>query len=648
MQGAALTPLRLGNLELRNRIVRAAHGVLLPWSDDGGDQIDYHVARAKGGVAMAIMGIGGVHASNPTAVPTHDDRVIPGLRSIANAVHEHGMHIAVQIWHGGAIKPNMLGGAPWSPSGVPGVTTGVIPVTMTKPMIDEMVRSFAAAARRVREAGADGVEIHGANGYLVTQFLSRATNFRTDEYGGSLENRARFASEILDAVRAEVGDDFVVGLRLSSNEYVEEGITPDEAAQIAQLLESKIDYLNVSLGGYWRPELIIGSMDQPMGYQLDQSRIVTKAVSVPTIVTGRIMTMDEANRIVESGDADLVSMVRGLIADPEIVKKSVEDRTEQIRPCIGMLSCVGSTLTGTFACAVNPSAGHERERPPLETVPTDDPRKVLVVGGGPAGMEAARSAAGRGHEVVLYELRRELGGQANLAAAAPLRDDYKAITMWQADELDRLGVKVRVNTPVDPDVVAAERPDVLVLATGSEPNSQGVQLARPATPLPGFQLAHLHSGRDLFEPARRIEAGERALVFDDTGEYEALAVADELVRRGVEVIFVTQFETFGDRLLARTNTVGGTLRRLTEAGVRLVPRSHLREVREGEVVVRSGDVDRTVAADTVFFVGLSEPNRDLLDYLDDFTGEVHVVGDAAGFHTLMKAIHDGDSVGRTI
>ena len=648
MKGAAFEPLRVGQMTLRNRIVRTAHGVLLPWSDDGGGQIDYHVARAKGGTAMAVIGIGGVHPTNPTVIPTHEDRVVPGLRSIANAVHEHGMFLVQQIWHGGAVKPNAMGGSPWSPSGVPNQTTGVIPVAMTKPMIDEMVAAFASAARRVRESGADGVEIHGANGYLITQFLSRASNFRQDEYGGTPENRIRFVNEILDAVRAQVGHDFTVGLRLTSNEFVEEGLTPEETATIGHALEHKIDYLNVSMGGYWRPDVISAPMDMPMGYQLDTNQIVTKAVSVPTIVTGRIMTMDEANRIVGSGISDLVSMVRGQIADPEIVKKSAEDRTEQIRPCIGTLACVGTTLTGYFGCAVNPSAGHESERPPAETVPTATPRKVLVVGGGPAGMEAARTAALRGHDVSLYELRKEMGGQANVASRAPFRSDFKAITMWQADELTRIGVRVRLNSPVDPDVVSAELPDVLVVATGSEPNSRGVQLARPATPLPGFGLEHVYNSRDLFGYGRAVVPGAKALVFDDAGEYEALAVADELVSRGVDVVFATQFDGMGERIHARNNTIAPTLRRLRAPKVQLVPRAHVREIRTGEVVLRSGDEDFSIVVDSVFFVGLTEPNRDLLEYLDDFGGEVHTVGDAAGQHTLLRAIHDGDAVGRAI
>jgi 2,4-dienoyl-CoA reductase-like NADH-dependent reductase (Old Yellow Enzyme family) len=637
-------------MRLRNRIVRTAHGVHLPWSDDGGGQIDYHVARARGGVAMAIMGIGGVHPTNPTVVPTHEDRVIPGLQAITGAAHEHGMKMLVQIWHGGRIKPNALGGSPWSCSAIPSPTTGIVPIAMTKSMIDEMVEHFAKAAGRVKAGGADGVEIHGANGYLITQFLSRATNIREDEYGGPLENRVRFLSEILDAVRAEVGTDFVIGLRLSSEEFAENGLNPPETAEIAKAIEPKIDFLDVSTGSYFRPDYITGNFEQPMAYQVGYSEVVTRAVSVPTIITGRVMTMDVANSIVESGAADMVSMVRGLIADPAIVVKSQQDRTEQIRPCIGMLVCVSSTLSGSFACAVNPSAGHEAERPELGGPDTRVavPRRILVAGGGPAGMEAARSAALRGHEVTLFELRKQLGGQINIAARSPLRADIASITSWQADEMARLGVKVVLNQAVDPDVVLDLDPDVLIMATGSEPRRDGTQLARPAIPLIGANLPHVYSSWDLFGHGRTPTIGERALVYDDMGEYDALAVADELVARGVEVTFATGFDSFGERIAVRASTAAPILRRLAKGPVKLLIRSVLKEVRLGEVLLDVGDEPQTVAADSVFLVGVNAPNRELADYLGDFRGEVHTVGDAAGFHSLVRAIHDGDAVGRKV
>ena len=650
MKGPAFEPLLVGQMTLRNRVVRTAHGVKLPWGDDGGGQIAYHAARARGGAAMAIIGIGGVHPTNPTVIPTHEDRVIPGLRAITDAVHGYGMKLINQIWHGGSEKVNELGGPPWSSSAVPGRTTGVVPVPMTKAMIDEMVEHFAKAAQRAKAGGADGVEIHGGNGYLVNQFLSRAQNLREDEYGGSFENRLRFTNEILDAVRVVVGPDFTIGLRLTSEEFVEDGLTPPETAQIAVALQDKIDYLNVSYGSFFRSDAIVGPSDYPLGYQLKSSEVVTRAVSVPTIVTGRITTMDLANHIVGSGISDMVSMVRGLIADPEIVNKSREDRTEQIRPCIGAVMCNGSTLSGSFACAVNPSAGHELERPLLGEADTRAavPRRVLVAGGGPAGMECARSAALRGHDVILYELRKHLGGQINLAAKAPGKADFGAITRWQADELARLGVKVVLDHAVDPDVVAAVDPDVLVLATGSEPRDDGIQLARPATALPGIGLRHVYSSWDLFGAGRTPVPGERALVYDDTGEYEPLAVADELAARGVAVTYLTGFDSFGERILGKHNTLAHVLRRLVEGGVELVTRSCLLEIAPGLVRARVGDAERVFEADSVFFVGINAPNRELADYLDGFRGEVHMVGDAAGFHTLVHATHDGDALGRAI
>ncbi len=643
----ALSPLTVGSMELRNRIVRAAHGVLLPWADDGGGHVAYHVARAKGGVAMSIMGIGGVHPTNPTAIPTHEDRVVAGLGAVAQAAHEHGMKLLCQIWHGGAVKPNMLGGAPWSASEVVNTARGVVPVSMSHGMIDEMVGSFAAAARRVKEAGLDGVEIHGANGYLINQFLSPATNLRTDEYGGSFENRARFLDRILDEVRAEVGEDFVVGLRLTSDEFVEGGLRPDLTASIAASVESKIDYLNVSLGGYWRPEEITGPTDRPLGYQLEPSSVVTRAVEVPTMVTGRIMSLDVAEHVVESGVADMVSMVRGLIADPEIVTKTAAGRVAEIRPCIGMLECVSSTLSGTFSCGVNPQAGHEHVLPDLAQVRASQPRKVLVVGGGPGGMEAARTAALRGHQVSLYEIQRTLGGQLKIASRAPYRADYAAITGWQEDELRRLGVKIVLGTGVDPDVVAAEAPDVLVLATGSEPRTDGTQLMRPVTPFEGARLPHVHTGWDLFAD-RPLDPGAHAVVFDDAGLYDALAVADELVRRGVEVTLVMPQDAPAERIAVRSSVVAPTLERLAQAGVTVLSRHVLLGTRPGVVELTCAGVVREVPADSLFVVGHQVPNRELLDYLEDYTGEIHTIGDAGGFHTLSQAIHDGDAVGRRI
>ena len=277
--GKAYEPIRIGNVELRNRIVRTAHGVPLPWVDQGDQQIAYHGARAQGGAALSILGIAGVHPTCPTNVPILTDGVIPGYQKLVGEMHRLGMKVFQQLWHGGAIKPNALGGAPWSAGTVPTPALGVIPQPMTKGMIDEMVAAFAAGARRVKEGGLDGVQIHAAHGYLITQFLSPATNDRTDDYGGSFDNRLRFLREIVTAVRDEVGPDFVVGVRLSSEELVEHGLDIEQTRRIATEIEPLVEFLDVSYAGYYRPELIVATQEYPLGYELDSAAQITKALS---------------------------------------------------------------------------------------------------------------------------------------------------------------------------------------------------------------------------------------------------------------------------------------------------------------------------------------------------------------------------------
>ena len=405
---------------------------------------------------------------------------------------------------------------------------------MTKAMIDDTVAAFAAAAKRCQAGGLDGVELHGAHGYLIAQFLSPATNLRDDDYGGSTENRSRFLVEILQAIRAEVGPDFPVGVRLSGTDFIEGGIDPVEAAAIARLVEPLIDFLDVSMSSYWRFHKFLSTMDDPLGYEIPTSEQVTKAVAVPTIVTGRIMTLDHASHLVDSGVADMVSMVRAMIADPHLVVKARSGREHEIRPCIGSsMGCVAQLMTtGRLQCVVNVAAGKETTVPFETPAPADTLKKVLVIGGGPAGLEAARTAALRGHEVHLYELTNQLGGQVRIAASAPHRSDLEAITRWLADEVQRLGVHVHLRTPVDPDVVREAAPDEVVVATGSTPRRDGFQLSTPSIPVPGAQLPHVFTSWDVLGFGGRATIGSTAVVYDDTGTFEAISTADVLVAAG--------------------------------------------------------------------------------------------------------------------
>ena len=319
--------------------------------------------------------------------------MLPFYAELADRLHAHGTKVFQQLWHGGAAYGRP--GQPISASAVPAPSIDRIPRPMTGAMIDDVVAAFAVAARRCRDGGLDGVELHGAHGYLIGQFLSPATNLRDDGYGGSTEGRTRFLVEILEAIRSEVGPDFPVGVRLSGTDFIEGGIDPAEAAAIARTIEPLIDFLDVSMSSYWRFHKFLSTLDDPLGYEIETSEQVTKAVGVPTIVTGRILALDHADHLIGSGVADMVSMVRAMVADPHLVAKARAGREDEIRPCIGTsMGCVAQLMTtGRLQCVVNVAAGREATVPFETPAPAEVFKRVIVVGGGPAGMEAARTAA---------------------------------------------------------------------------------------------------------------------------------------------------------------------------------------------------------------------------------------------------------------
>jgi len=642
-------PIDVGPITIPNRIVRTAHGTMLT----GERLIAYHEARAAGGVGMSTLEATGVHANAPSVTPLYSDDVIPIYRELMARIRPHGMKMFQQIYHPGSATRPKKAATQVSSSAIPNPMVGGIPVEMDHSMIAEMVDAFAAATRRCREGGLDGVDLHASSGYLIEQFLSPANNVRTDEYGGSLENRMRFLMEILQAIREEVGEDYCVGIRLPNEEYIPGGMTPQDVAEVAKLVEPYVDYVSLHMGSYWRFHKLLSPMDDPLGSEMPVNEVITQVVEKPTIVVGRIMTLDHAEHIVSSGGADMVSMVRALIADPSLVNKARDGEEHLIRPCIGSnFGCVGNLMsTGTLSCVVNVAAAEETTVS-FEPSPAEVHKRVLVAGGGPGGLEAARTAALRGHEVHLYEATRRLGGQVAIAASAPHRSDVGAITEWLTSEIERLGVTIRLASMVEPDLVAELSPDEVIIATGSSPRRDGFQLATPIAPVPGFDLPHVFTSWDVFGFGGRARLEDPAVVFDDTGTFEAISVADALLAAGLKVTMVARSQAIGENLPYPPATVGAARERLMSGDFDFIGGHYLQGITPDEVVIGVPFTERVraVPARTVVIVTYNHPNREPAEYLGYEPGpwNVHLVGDVTGTNGIRPAIHQAAAVARAI
>ena len=640
-------PIRVGPVEIPNRIVRSAHGTALV--DD--DLIAYHEARARGGVGMSTLEATGVHRSAPSRLPLYSDDIIPFYERLSGRMRPHGMKLFQQLWHSGAAT-NVPGQPAWSVSAVPNPLFNITPVAMTQAMIDEVVDAHAQAARRVRDGGLDGVDIHASSGYLIHEFLSPALNRRDDGYGGSFANRMRFLLEIIAAIRAEVGHDIAVGIRLPNEDYVPGGLTAADNARIAAAVDPLVDYVSLHMGTYWRFHKLIGPSDEPLGLEMPANAEITPVVTKPTIVVGRIMTLDHASAIVANGEGDMVSMVRALIADPELVNKARRLEEHRIRPCIGTnMGCVGQLMSrGVLSCVVNVAAAAENRLSFDVEDKAPAPKRILVVGGGPAGLEAARTLALRGHHVELHEANRRTGGQVALAALGPKRADVGQIVRWLADEIETLGVHVHLNSFVDAEMIARIAPDEVVIATGAMPRSDGFQLSTPAVPIPGHDLPHVHNVWELLGVGRRVDIDGPVLIYDDSGTFEAISAADILLEQGAEVVMVSRFDQPGATIPFPIVTVGAARERLMSGKFDFIGGHYLRGIGPdtAEIGVLFTPRSRTVACRTVVLAGVNEPNRALAEELEGQGVRVHLAGDVLGRNSIMAAIHSAAAIGRAI
>lgn len=656
MTARVLSPITIGSVTIRNRVVRTAHGTRLAYHSFD-DLFEFHASRARGGVGLTILELMSVHRTSPNSLKAWDITQLDDYARMVDRLKPFGMKLFQQLWHGGQHTRTEDGSPSWSASDAVSPFINAVPVAMTQAMIDEIVGGFARAARRCAERGIDGVEVHGCHGYLVQQFLSRNTNKRCDAYGGSFENRSRFLVEIMQAIRAETPSGFPVGVRLGPDETVG-GVCIDESRDLIALLQRLrlVDFVNVSIGSYQNFDRILAGMHEPAGYELPRAVPVARAASVPTIVTGRIRTLEEADQIIRQGDAEMVGMTRAHIADPFIVRKTMEGRGDEVRPCIG---CNQGCLAGLLGpevrvgCTVNPTAGRERTISEERIDVAERRRKVLVIGGGPAGMEAARLAAMRGHRVILAEARPRLGGAVNLAAATKSRAGIRDITLWQEAELYRLGVDVRPSTYVEAEDVIAESADAVIVATGSTPRMDGIQAMNPGEPTEGIEQPHVLSSVELIEGGSHGIDGKAVLVSDDTGHYEAIAVSEYLTNRGCHVTYISRHISFAP--LLETSAVNEPLlRRLSSAGVEIHLRSRLISIGRDKATIgptylpANSNQARQVNADFVVLVSPNHGNSEIFHALEGKHPDVRIIGDALAPRFMPSAIREGWLAGSAV
>jgi 2,4-dienoyl-CoA reductase (NADPH2) len=644
------TPLRVGPVVLPNRIVFSAH--LTNYAEDGlptEQHAAYYAARAAGGAGLIVTE---EHSTHPTDWPYEKlihgfhPEVVPGYRRITDAVHRHGTPIFAQINHNGGQASSMYSRLPvWAASPVADPLFREVAHEVDEREIAEIVAGYALVAGHCKVGGFDGIELQCSHSSIVRGFLSPAVNHRADRYGGPLENRARLLLEIVAAVREAIGRDLALGVRLCGDELIEGGTTIDEAVEVARMVEAQglTDYVNTSIGVATASLFMIeASMQVPPGYALFIPSAIRKAVDLPVVGVGRFKDPLQADRALDEGHCDLVGVVRGQIADADFAAKARAGRTEDIRLCLSCnQECVGRMgLNRWLGCIENPLTGREAERSAPAAL-VERPRRVVVVGAGPAGLEAARAAAERGHRVTVLERAPQPGGQVRLAASVPSRAELGDLVRNQVHACARLGVEVRYGVEADAATVLAEAPDVVVVATGATP-------ARP-------WWAPADEGRivdvvDVLEG--RAAPGGRVVVLDELGFHHATSVAELLADRGCAVTVVTPGMVVGQDL-GITLDMEHWLTRAAAKGidqqVELVPMAWDGEA--GQLVTQHHPTgaERRLDADWVVLAVPAAPAEGLYHELagrDDV--EVHRAGDCVAPRRAHAAVVEGERIGAAL
>ena len=644
-----LSPLTVGAKRLRNRVLISAHVPRLAEDNlPGAAYVAYHRARARGGAGLQITGATAVHPSGTLgtaySLQNLDERIVPGYASLAEAVHAEGGTILAQLAHSAATLNVSAPGRPlWAPSPVQSELARETPLAMTSGQIAEMVEAHRAAADRVRRGGLDGVELLGAFGFLIGAFLSPLSNTRQDDFGGSLENRLRFARAVIGAVRDALGADLILGLRIPGDEGVEGGLTPADLREIARRLASdgQLDYLNVIYGTnynrmgrmrHWGPTPL------PQGVFVPLAANIKQAVDIPVFVAGRVTDPAFAEAVIRDGKADMVAMTRAHIADPEIVAKIRDGRAGDIRPCVGANVCI--TLTGgPLRCFHHAEPARDRTAAPAPRPARS--KRVAVIGGGIAGLETARAAAKRGHRVTLYDAADEVGGRLGLWATAPLSREFEKAVAWRRRQLEQLQVRVERRRRIAPADLPGLEAEVIVLATGSRPSDavppDGAEdsVIRIATPDEVLGAPGAFSGHTVLR--------------DGGGGRTGLAAAEALAARELPLTIVTTDFLVGEGIDPVVRTP--IYEHLLGAGAVFRPGEKIERL-AGDRIVLSNLFSRarTELADVATLIDWRgrDSEQALLAAAEQSGAEVHVVGDALAPRSVAFAVAEATKVGEAI
>jgi len=629
----------------------------------------YYEERAKGGVGMIIIGATHVHPSSIMAPLNHPglwgDYQIEGFAKVADAVHKHGCKLAVQLWHSGVRgfpnfkkEPAYDFDATWytlSPSQVPlgEFTGGQTPKEMNEEEIEEILQAYASAAIRAIKAGLDGVELHLSHGYLPWQFLSPLYNKRTDRWGGSYENRLRFPVEALKRIRAAVGDSQFVGYRINSTSFWPGDLEIGDVKQIVQDIEKQadIDYVNCSAGVHHA--FIHTPMEFEPGWEKGYVRTIRNVSSKPVLLVGRVTTPEVAEMLLENGDADAICLARQLFTDPDWANKAMEGHPEDIRKCVAANYCWKSVTSGArVQCVYNPTIGREAAWGKGTLLQVKKPKNVLIIGGGPSGLEYARVAAARGHKVVVLEREAKAGGHVFLQSLLPSRTEYGQIALWLADQAQKNGATIQTSSPVTAEnldqLLSSERPDHVVIATGARVCKDGFQ-GWTAAPLPGYETGNC-VGWDEVVSGKVHPTGD-VVVIDDLSDVVAPLCAVGIAENGASSVkIVTRWPMVGMETMADVY-FDWLMPKVYKSRIEMLSSHFVRSINGSSITlynVHQETDEKEVQADCIVMVTARQSENALYGGVKERGISVEVIGDAVAPRGTYDAVYEGHRQGRKV